>query len=270
MYNLRKLLEEKGLNVSEVKTNKEGYNMFRVDDTLFKKVDEGDLKGEAFLEIRPIDVVFYRETITFEFEGKLYLQIHLHDNMKVGDMSLMKSFASIYIENDALVMLTPFKSIRDIFKELNRESPHAKELLEYINTKIGVPELSSCKKGFFHGDIHYENLLSLEGETILIDFDNVKNTYAALNLAYLYFASHSRDYALNHNKKSLLCAIKVKKYFLEVCSKPDRDAFNYFTLISIGLYILQNVSNKKHNLADLKKQFDKYLTWNTLVDIRSK
>ena len=94
-------------------------------------------------------------------------------------------------------------------------------------------------------------------------------SYILLNLTYLYFSSYVRNYTLSHSNFDLERAIDAKIYLLNIISE-EKELFDYFTQVCIGLFIIQNISGKTHTLKDIKEEYDKFYSWNKMIDIKAK
>ena len=268
MTDIRKYFNSIKIPIKEFKSNKQGYEQFIVHNYIIKKIDKCDLIGESFFLKEDIGIIFLRNATTFQYGKHLYQLIPYEKDFKYGDYSALKKITNLYTKNDRIVPMMDFQDIKQIYENRLNESKYALELYDFITNKyISNVSFNKCTKGFFHGDLHYENIVTKNKKVYLMDFDNACNSYSLLNLTYLYFTSYIWTYVLNKNNNQRRLASETKKYLISMVKDNDLPYFDYMVYLCMGLYILQNIDSKDHTLNDLISKFEKYVLWSKMIDM---
>ncbi len=159
---------------------------------------------------------------------------------------ILKTAQSIYTHNDLILFLKPqvfvsWKHYVDITGWTDITNHYPKEVRTVIFETVKdlsqkLHNLASCKKGWIHGDFHCPNvLLDDDGIAYTIDFDSVRYSYSALNVAQAFYTENFKKHLLGVKGWTWE---KVQAQYTEtisVLSKCDKQNFKNFMRV-MGFY----------------------------------
>lgn len=201
---------------------------------LVKLVAEHALKNKKFVqfeEIPNIKLVTEKHIVTYEDE--FYEIFELNKSISSGTIDNFHTLINLYHHSHKIKVFTDsFYSVGNMYHVAHTHNSHYGVSLGDViskfkkRTKNLSKHVLGCKNGFFHGDVHFGNVLAdKSGELYLVDLDTVRNSYVLLNLAQLFYIE------LFKRSTPFEQLLVEREGVLKNVSPADAKTFDFFVLL---------------------------------------
>lgn len=180
-----------------------------------------------FKKIPDIDLILDSQQLLIE--NTRFEIFNINSNAKHSNTNCVDKLTNLYTYSQNIIFLKE-NTLIDV-QHFVWETAH--RFLPIYNVTLGdiafkllenqTYDLSKCKKGFFHGDVHCGNILEYKKSLQLIDFDEVKYSYVALNLAQFFAMDVLKDFG-----QKLISVQTVKLIRQKILSKLEKEDAYYF------------------------------------------
>jgi len=222
---------------------------------LVKQITSQSLGKKSFIVLHDIpNVNILTKCDTVSFGDELY-EIHdVNRQLHSADIRCFRKLINLYDYNDKISMLTPmFRNVGYFIDETaHAYTPHYGESLGDVCEQFKIMtaqyarRVQDCQRGWFHGDMHYGNILTDDKKLYIVDLDDVMYSYTALNLAMPFYIEVFAKY--RGGVLSLDDFKFVRRLIRDNLADADTISFDFFALL---MSFWWNVRTVPHIVADL-------------------
>lgn len=221
-----------------------------------KKLSTEDLH-RSFLIFKKIPKVeFLTDGHTFVLDKHIYRVTDFDHSLSSADLSCFPELMNIYSYSDRV------RFVRRNFSDIHyfiSETSHT--LAPVYGTSLGDIafkmldgkniRLEGCRKGFFHGDFHFGNILKNDKGLHIIDFTDVKYSYVAFNFAQCFLIEViDKIDAIGIEKIS-----EIRKFIMSKLDKSDAYYFDFFVSVMAYHWYIRMIPNLFSDIKLRKSHF---------------
>lgn len=223
-----------------------------------------------FEKIPRVDFLFNSQV--FVIEKDLFEVVDIDPSLTFADLNCFADMLNVYTYSDRLKFVQ--RKFADVHYYISETSHtlapvYGSSLGDIAFKVIGNSNynLEHCKRGFFHGDFHFGNIMKNDSGLFIIDFSDVKYSYVALNLAQCFLIEVvDKIDAIGIEKIG-----EVRKTILSKLDKWDAHYFDFLVGVAAYNWYIRMIPNLFPDIKERKSRFVGQLetTLNILLKLQS-